>query len=75
MAKHVSTDKLLPCPWCGEEPALMKRERMDGRETFFRYYVQCTYYGCLLHPQTGFWKYPNEAVYSWNDRQEGTNGT
>lgn len=60
-----------PCPWCGETPRIMKRQGIDnGSELHFPYYVMCASFGCEIKPQTGYWKYPDEAVYSWNSMRD-----
>lgn len=69
MGKLTEAYKPRPCPWCGETPRVLERRVLDGGEELqFPYYVQCLYYGCTIRPQTGYWKYPEEAVSLWNSR-------
>lgn len=59
--------KPLPCPWCGEAPAVRKGGYHAGMFT-----VHCENEACEVQPQTRLWSYDTrrEAVEAWNTRKE-----
>jgi len=60
------TDKLKPCPFCGESPDIGNAV-YDGRKAG-AYYIACTS-TCEVHPELNdTYDSPNEAIKAWNTR-------
>lgn len=65
--------EILPCPFCGREPALQKdirypRSSLDGKPKD-AYEVVCNTYDCILyHVDNNYWLKPESAIKAWNKR-------
>lgn len=69
MAKKIDDNRLLPCPFCGEEAAIWYFPQHDRSLLKEAYYVGCTNDNCgceLEHP--GSYKSLDDAVNAWNRR-------
>lgn len=60
--------KLLPCPFCGEDPVYERIKRTTGAETFVVVHlVVCEGNTCRIYPEFEATSY-EEMVKEWNRR-------
>lgn len=61
------TEKLKPCPFCGEEPYLQFRES-DKTLLDVEFYVECANPYCGVEPVTSGFETEEDAIAAWNRR-------
>ena len=67
------SEKLKPCPFCGEEVKTFKgitAQYSDYRATESEYQVACENEGCLVQPMTSWHLGRTRAIKAWNTRHE-----
>ena len=67
------TDKLKPCPFCGEDK-FIELVNIDyiGDTYVNEYKVECHRHDCLVCPETLLFDTEKEAVTAWNTRHGDT---
>ena len=61
-----TSDRLLPCPFCGGEAWLREHTALNGETN---YYVECGYIECGVSPETSIFVTSEEAINAWNTRK------
>ena len=64
MSQKLGEHGLLPCPWCGEPPRVIMRNRM--------YAVHCLNPRCDVEAFTEYKKSKGKVVRLWNTREEAS---
>ena len=64
-------EELKPCPFCGEEGFLEKRELPD-RPGAIRFFVCCRNGACHLKVETSLYSEEERAIAAWNMRTDPT---